>query len=67
MAAHESRSVEAGLSAECGLARTPGYEDLHGDCRQLADVSMPGAAAVLLLPRCRCACHHARPAPERVS
>ncbi|MEH0576948.1 MULTISPECIES: hypothetical protein [Streptomyces] len=45
------------LSAECTLARRPGYEDLHARCRQLKDVPLPHSTKVLLVHRCRCSCH----------
>ncbi|WP_229703734.1 hypothetical protein [Streptomyces albiflavescens] len=45
------------LSAECALAQQPGYEDLHGECRQTADVPMPGGVGMLLARHCPCACH----------
>ncbi|MEU8968572.1 hypothetical protein AB0D11_04715 [Streptomyces monashensis] len=45
------------LSAECALALRPGYEDLHGVCRQTADVALPGGLGLLLMRRCPCACH----------
>lgn len=48
------------MSAECALARRPGYEDLHMDCRQTRDVPLPGATGVLLARRCTCACHSRR-------
>ncbi|MEV0483326.1 hypothetical protein AB0I69_22310 [Streptomyces sp. NPDC050508] len=44
-------------SAECALAKRPGYEDLHGDCRETRDVFLPGSAGILLTPRCDCECH----------
>ncbi|MFI5799285.1 hypothetical protein [Streptomyces sp. NPDC051677] len=49
------------LSAECTLARTPGYEDVHAWCRQLDDVPLPHSTRVLLVHRCRCSCHRQQP------
>ncbi|MFR0358629.1 hypothetical protein [Streptomyces sediminimaris] len=54
---HPPTAAEQTLSVECELAGRPGYEDLHGTCTQLADVPMPGAPAITLVRRCRCACH----------
>ncbi|WP_199844504.1 hypothetical protein [Streptomyces sp. DSM 15324] len=45
------------LSAECAVARTPGYKDLHGQCRQTRDIHLPHSSGVVLMPRCRCTCH----------
>jgi hypothetical protein len=45
------------MSAECAVAQRPGYEDLHRECRQTQDVSLPGATGVLLVRRCTCTCH----------
>jgi hypothetical protein len=45
------------LSAECAVARTPGYEDLHGQCRQTRDIPLPHSTGVVLVPRCHCTCH----------
>lgn len=45
------------LSAECAVARQPGYKSLHGDCRQLQDIPLPHSTGVVLVPRCRCSCH----------
>ncbi|WP_230885442.1 hypothetical protein [Streptomyces spinoverrucosus] len=47
----------AALSAECTLAKRPGYQDLHGECRQTRDIPLPHATRVLLQRRCGCACH----------
>lgn len=49
--------VEEGLSAECALARRPGYEGLHRDCRQIEDIPVPHVNDMLLVARCRCRCH----------
>ncbi|MBP5870816.1 hypothetical protein [Streptomyces scabiei] len=46
----------AHLSPECAVAQRPGYEHLHGDCRQ-DDIPLPGAVGVLLQTRCPCDCH----------
>jgi hypothetical protein len=54
------------LSTECTLARRPGYEDVHAQCRQLSDVPLPHAAGVLLVPRCHCSCHR-QPPPRNPS
>ncbi|MBZ9642359.1 hypothetical protein [Streptomyces sp. PSKA30] len=45
------------LSAECTLARQPGYMDLHGECRQAKDVPLPHSHGILLARRCGCTCH----------
>lgn len=45
------------LSAECTVAKRPGYRSLHADCRQTEDMPLPGATGVLLVPRCGCVCH----------
>jgi len=45
------------FSAECTVAKRPGYEDLHTACRQTEDVPLPRAMGVLLVPRCGCMCH----------
>ncbi|UUU22283.1 hypothetical protein [Streptomyces sp. DSM 40750] len=44
-------------SAECAVAVRPGFEYLHGQCRQTADVPLPGTVGVLLMHRCPCSCH----------
>ncbi|WP_209445567.1 hypothetical protein [Streptomyces roseochromogenus] len=44
-------------SAECALARRPGYEELHHACIQTQDIPLPGAIGILLTPRCDCPCH----------
>ena len=44
------------MSPECAVAQLPGYEDLHGQCRQ-DDVPLPGGGGILLVRRCTCACH----------
>ncbi|AZQ32642.1 hypothetical protein EJ357_03605 [Streptomyces cyaneochromogenes] len=48
---------EQTLSAECTLGQRPGYEDTHDLCRQTKDVPLPYSNGVLLVRRCRCACH----------
>jgi len=48
---------EVTLSAECTLAQQPGYEDLHGECRQITDVPLPHSNGLLLIRRCGCGCH----------
>ncbi|WP_260462377.1 hypothetical protein [Streptomyces sp. TRM72054] len=55
MAAHAAES--ASLSAECTLARTPGYRGLHRDCRQTQDIPLPHWTGILLQRRCGCSCH----------
>lgn len=45
------------LSAECTVARRPGYGDLHGRCRQTQDIPLPHSTGVVLVHRCRCTCH----------
>ncbi|MFI5798603.1 hypothetical protein [Streptomyces sp. NPDC051677] len=49
------------LSVECTLGRKAGYESVHGWCRQLKDVPLPHSTGVLLVRRCRCACHRQPP------
>lgn len=49
--------VEEGLSAECALAKRPGYQGLHRECRQTRDVPLPHVRGILLVTRCRCICH----------
>ncbi|WP_330336825.1 hypothetical protein [Streptomyces sp. NBC_00557] len=46
------------LSVECTLAWQPGYEMVHGQCRQTEDVPLPFGRGILLVGRCRCTCHH---------
>ncbi|WP_192582901.1 hypothetical protein [Streptomyces albicerus] len=46
-----------GMSAECALARRPGYEDLHDECTQTEDVPLPHSFGILLVRRCTCGCH----------
>lgn len=45
------------LSAECTVAKQPGYEDLHSECRQTKDVPLPHGGGLLLARRCGCTCH----------
>jgi len=47
------------LSAECTLARQPGYGNVHAMCRQTKDVPLPHSTGILLVQRCRCSCHRA--------
>lgn len=47
------------MSAECAVAQTPGYEDLHDDCRQAHDLLLPGSTRIVLQARCYCTCHPA--------
>ncbi|MFI9835196.1 hypothetical protein ACIHIX_46910 [Streptomyces sp. NPDC051913] len=48
---------ERTLSAECILGQRPGLEDLHRQCRQIADVPLPHSNGLLLIKRCGCGCH----------
>ncbi|WP_020121826.1 hypothetical protein [Streptomyces canus] len=49
---------EVTMSAECTLGQRPDYRDVHGLCRQTKDVPLPySGGSVLLVRRCRCACH----------
>jgi hypothetical protein len=61
VSAHGAVDARA-LSAECALARRPGYEDVHSTCRQPRDVPLPHSTGLLLARRCGCGCH--RPAGE---
>lgn len=45
------------LSAECAVAATPGYEDLHARCRRTEDIPLPHSHGIVLVPRCACSCH----------
>jgi hypothetical protein len=45
------------LSAECRLAKRPGYRDLHDSCHQLEDNPLPHGVSILLQSRCACSCH----------
>lgn len=45
------------LSAECELAKRPGYKDLHGHCCQTKDIPLPHGGGILLQRRCGCSCH----------
>ncbi|MGM9380531.1 hypothetical protein [Streptomyces antibioticus] len=45
------------VSPECAVALRPGYEDLHRRCRQFKDIPLPHSTGILLVQRCRCACH----------
>jgi hypothetical protein len=44
-------------SAECTVAMRPGYQSLHGECRQTKDVPLPHSTGILLVKRCTCSCH----------
>jgi hypothetical protein len=46
------------LSPECAVGMRPGYEDLHGECRQTRDIPLPHGGGIILEKRCRCP-HHA--------
>jgi hypothetical protein len=50
------------VSPECALARRPGYEDVHTECRALQDVPLPHSRGLLLARSCGCDCH--RPTGE---
>ncbi|MFF3848065.1 hypothetical protein [Streptomyces sp. NPDC002328] len=52
-----STTTASALSAECTLAKKPGYGDVHAMCRRLDDVPLPHAAGILLVARCGCTCH----------
>jgi hypothetical protein len=53
-----AQTVEDGLSAECAVGGKEGYEYLHSHCRQLKNIPLPhSSGAILLVRRCRCACH----------
>ncbi|MFJ2158105.1 hypothetical protein [Streptomyces sp. NPDC087856] len=45
------------MSAECAVAQQPGYADLHDECRQTGDITLPNGGGILLVPRCTCP-HH---------
>ncbi len=45
------------LSAECKVGARPGYQSLHGDCRQTKDIPLPHGRGILLQRRCACTCH----------
>lgn len=45
------------MSPECALAGRDGYEGLHKDCKQIADVPLPHSRGIVLVARCSCACH----------
>ena len=47
------------MSPECAVAQTPGYEDLHDDCRLTQDLLLPGSTSIVLQARCYCTCHPA--------
>jgi hypothetical protein len=44
-------------SAECAVAERPEYQDLHLKCGRTKDIPLPHSSGIVLLPRCRCACH----------
>ncbi|GHE66132.1 hypothetical protein GCM10017771_89700 [Streptomyces capitiformicae] len=47
--------------AECTVAEFgPEYADLHADCRQPKDVPLIHSGRILLVHRCRCACHRGK-------
>ncbi|WP_173264757.1 hypothetical protein [Streptomyces pacificus] len=50
------------MSAECALAQRPEYKDLHRQCRQTKDVSLPHSSGILLVRRCTCPHHRYTPA-----
>jgi hypothetical protein len=45
------------MSAKCQLAKRPGYEGVHGDCRQTRDIPLPHGNGPILQRRCGCSCH----------
>lgn len=45
------------LSAECIVGRKRGYGDVHDMCTQTKDIPLPYGGGILLVHRCRCACH----------
>ncbi len=49
--------AEGAMSPECALAGRDGYEGLHKDCKQIADVPLPHSRGIVLVARCSCACH----------
>lgn len=52
-----AKTEEVELSAECEVAKRPGYEDLHDQCRQTKDIPLPHGHGILLQTRCCCGCH----------
>lgn len=56
----QPKTDEMTLSAECTLAKRPGYEDLHDECRQTKDIPLPHGGGLLLQRRCGCLCHWSR-------
>nr|WSY50688.1 hypothetical protein OG999_11545 [Streptomyces sp. NBC_00886] len=50
------------MSAECAVAKQPGYADLHDKCRQTKDLPLPHSGGILLMPRCTCPHHRYTPA-----
>ncbi|MEU3252883.1 hypothetical protein [Streptomyces sp. NPDC006997] len=58
MTASPAADTAVERSAECALAaQRPEYRDLHATCRRTEDIPLPHSRGVLLVPRCRCACH----------
>lgn len=57
MAVSTATAADVTLSAECTLGQQPGYKDVHRECRQTEDVSLPHSNGILLVARCGCACH----------
>ncbi len=51
---------EVTLSAECTVAKRPEYADLHDECRDTKDIPLPHGHGIILIHRCRCACHWLR-------
>lgn len=45
------------MSAECTVALRPDCKGMHAKCRQTEDIPLPHSTGILLLARCRCACH----------
>ncbi|KPI25343.1 hypothetical protein OK074_6957 [Actinobacteria bacterium OK074] len=57
---HETPGPPESLSAHCTVAKRPGYEGLHAECRQTQDIPLPHSGGhALLVHRCTCACHAA--------
>ncbi|TLS45013.1 hypothetical protein FE633_17725 [Streptomyces montanus] len=49
------------LSAECTVAEFgPESADLHAYCRQTKDAPLIHGGRILLVRRCRCACHQGK-------
>ncbi|MEU2930579.1 hypothetical protein ABZ636_36960 [Streptomyces sp. NPDC007251] len=64
MTAQAPTTDTTNLSVECLLGREPGYEDVHGECRQTNDVPLPYGRGILLARRCCCTCHRQAKEPS---